>query len=183
MPTGLTSCHCVVCQDVHELDPRTQSTVDVIQRQGWQVTMVPADAHGPGWAYTVGLWHGRRMPEVAMFGLDVRLMQTILNDLAQHSVEGQPLEAGQERDDVAGVPVVLRAVDYRWYKAFFGTAISYYRKPPFPVLQVVWPNHEGVFPWQAGGEGLLSHQPGWICTPTSTPSAYGPRTCDRTTAT
>ncbi|GAA0270087.1 DUF4262 domain-containing protein [Streptomyces polychromogenes] len=159
MPTGHTPCHCVVCQDIIELDPRTQSTVDVIEQRGWQVTMIPADDHGPGWAYTIGLWHSHRMPEIAMFGLDIHLMQTVLNDLAQQAVEGQPLEAGQERNDVASVPVVLRAVDYRWYKAFFGTAISYYRKPPFPVLQVVWPNRDGAFPWQPGGEGLLSHQP------------------------
>ncbi|MFN2506583.1 MAG: DUF4262 domain-containing protein [Acidimicrobiales bacterium] len=26
----------------------------------------------PGWAFTVGLWHTFRAPEVAMFGLDVR---------------------------------------------------------------------------------------------------------------
>ncbi|MGW1768255.1 DUF4262 domain-containing protein [Streptomyces sp. NPDC002073] len=159
MPTGHTSCYCVVCQDISELDSRTQSTVDVIDRHGWQVSMVPADDEGPGWAYTVGLWHRLRMPEVAMFGLDIPLMQAVLNDLGRQAVEGQPLEAGQERHDVASVPVVLRAVDYRWYRAFFGTAIGYYRKPPFPVLQVVWPNRDGVFPWQPGGEGLLSRQP------------------------
>ncbi|MFE7077065.1 DUF4262 domain-containing protein [Streptomyces sp. NPDC057620] len=159
MPTGHPSCHCVLCQGIDELDPRVQSTVDVIEQHGWQVTMIPADDHGPGWAYTIGLWHSHRLPEVAMFGLDVRLMQTVLNDLAQQAVAGQRLEAGQERHDVASVPVVLKAVDYRWYKAFFGTAISYYRKPPFPVLQVVWPGRDGAFPWQPGGEGLVRHQP------------------------
>ncbi|AYV32210.1 hypothetical protein EES41_36245 [Streptomyces sp. ADI95-16] len=159
MPTGHTPCHCVLCQGINELDPRTQSIVDAIRQHGWQVSMVPADGQGPGWAYTVGLWHRHRMPELAMFGLDVRLMQTILNDLSQRAVEGQPLEPGQEWHDVASVPLVLRPVDYRWYKAFFGTAISYYRKPPFPVLQVVWPNRDGAFPWQPGGEDALTHQP------------------------
>jgi hypothetical protein len=37
----------------------------------------------------------------------------------------------------------------RWYRAFFGGAIRFYRKPPFPVLEVVWPDKGGFFPWQA----------------------------------
>jgi hypothetical protein len=94
-----------------------------------------------------------------MFGLDIRSMPTVLNDLGQRAVEGQPLEAEQQRHDVASVPVVLKPVDYRWYKAFFGTAIGYYRKPPFLFLQVVWPNRDGAFPWQPGGEDLLDRQP------------------------
>ncbi|SHN04663.1 DUF4262 domain-containing protein [Actinacidiphila paucisporea] len=159
MPTGHDSCHCVVCQDIDALDPRTQSTVDIIGQHGWQVTGIPADGKGPGWAYTIGLWHQHRMPEVAMFGLDVRSMQTILNDLSQRAVEGQSLDADRERHDVASVPVVLKPVDYRWYEAFFGTAVGYYRKPPFPFLQVVWPNRAGAYPWQPGGEDLLDRQP------------------------
>ncbi|MFI6357979.1 DUF4262 domain-containing protein [Streptomyces sp. NPDC050743] len=159
MPTGHTACHCVVCQDVNELDPRTKSTVDTIHQHGWQVMMIPADDQGPGWAYTIGLWHQHRIPELAMFGLDIGLMQTVLNDLGQRAVEGQALEADTERHDVASVPVVLKSVDYRWYKAFFGTAIGYYRKPPFPFLQVVWPNRDGAFPWEPGGEDLLGRQP------------------------
>ncbi|MFJ4848661.1 MULTISPECIES: DUF4262 domain-containing protein [unclassified Streptomyces] len=159
MPTGHTACHCVVCQDNTELDPRTRATVNAIHQHGWQVMMVPADDRGPGWAYTIGLWHNHRMPGLAMFGLDIRLMQTVLNDLGQRAVEGHSLGADQKRDDAASVPVVLKTVDYRWYKAFFGAAIGYYTKPPFPFLQVVWPNRDGTYPWQSGGEDLLDLQP------------------------
>lgn len=116
--------------------------------------MIPADDLGPGWAYTIGLWHQHRIPELAMFGLDISRMQTLLNDLARRAAEGQALEADQERHDIANVPVVLKSVDYRWYKAFFGTAIGFYRKPPFPFLQVVWPNRDEAFPWQPA-----SHSP------------------------
>ncbi|MFM9632592.1 DUF4262 domain-containing protein [Streptomyces galilaeus] len=162
MPTGCgpALCHCIVCQDIEELDPRVQSTVDVIEQHGWQVTMVPVGRNeAPGWAYTIGLWHQYRIPELAMFGLDIHLMQTLLNGLARRAVEGHALKADQERHDVANVPIMLKAVDYRWYKAFFGTAIGYYRRPPFPFLQVVWPSRDGAFPWQPGGEDLLDRQP------------------------
>jgi hypothetical protein len=159
MPTDHTACHCVICQHVGALDSRTQATVDTVTQSGWQVMMIPADDQGPGWAFTIGLWHRHRIPELAMFGLDIRLMQTLLNDLAQRAVDGQPLEPDQERHDIASVPIVLKSVDYRWYRAFLGTAIGFYRKPPFPFLQVVWPNRDGAFPWQDGGEDLVSRQP------------------------
>ncbi|WP_458248847.1 DUF4262 domain-containing protein [Streptomyces sp. MAI_2237] len=159
MPTAHAVCHCVICQDVSELDARTRLSVAKVGEYGWQVVMVPADDQGPGWAYTIGLWHSHRMPELAMFGLDIHLMHTLLNDLARRAVVGPGLAAGQEIDDLTTVPLVLKAVDYRWYRAFFGTAIGYYRRPPFPFLQVAWPNREGLFPWQPGGEGLLALQP------------------------
>ncbi|MFJ1974090.1 DUF4262 domain-containing protein [Streptomyces sp. NPDC087903] len=159
MPIDHHACHCVVCRDLSELDTRTRASVETVARHGWQVVMIPADDLGPGWAYTIGLWHSHRIPELAMFGLDVHLMQTLLNDLARQAVDGPPLEAGQEPRDVAGVPVTLTSVDYRWYKAFFGTAIGFYRKPPFPFLQILWSNREGAFPGQEGGEDLLERQP------------------------
>ncbi|SRR6266568_19664 len=152
-------CHCVLCRAPGELDRRTQTTVEQLEEHGWQVVMIPGGHEGPGWAYTIGLWHKHRIPELAMFGLDIRTMHLLLNDLAQHAIEGQGVEADEERSDVANVPVVLKAVDYRWYKAFFGTAIGFYQRPPFPFLQVVWPSRDGIFPWQPGGEELLSHQP------------------------
>ncbi|MCH5677311.1 DUF4262 domain-containing protein [Streptomyces gilvus] len=131
----------------------------IIGRHGWQVVMVPADGQGPGWAYTIGLWHSHRISELAMFGLDIHVMQSILNDIGRRAVEGATVRAGQEWHDVASVPVVLTAVDYRWYKAFFGTAIGFYRRPPVPFLQVLWPDREGDFPGQPGGEDLLGRQP------------------------
>jgi hypothetical protein len=159
MPTDRTACHCVVCQQTDDLTPRTRVTADTIDRHGWQVVGVPAEDRGPGWAYTIGLWHRHRVPEIAMFGLDIPLMQPVLNDLGGRAAEGELLETDQERHDIANVPVVLKHVDYRWYKAFFGQAIGFYRKPPFPFLRVVWPNRDAAFPWQRGGEGILSRQP------------------------
>ncbi|MER7834548.1 DUF4262 domain-containing protein [Streptomyces sp. NPDC096040] len=146
MPTDRTACHCVVCRQTTDLTPRARVTADTIDRHGWQVVGVPADDRRPGWAYTIGLWHQRRVPELAMFGLDTHLMQPVLNDLGGRTVEGDPLETDQDRHEIANVPVILKRVDYRWYKAFFGQAIGFYRKPPFPFLQVVWPNRDAALP-------------------------------------
>ncbi|MFE9804604.1 DUF4262 domain-containing protein [Streptomyces goshikiensis] len=73
-------------------------------------------------------------------------MQTIPNSLGQRAVEGQPLWRPAKSGTTPQVsPLVPGPVGYRWYKAFFGTAVGCYRKPPFAVLQVVWPHRDGAF--------------------------------------
>ena len=127
----------------------TERTIEQVREHGWQVILIPSDDSGPGWAFTIGLWHNHRLPELAMFGLDIHDMHACLNTLAEQSVAGRPPAAGEERHDIlTDLPVVLKKVDYRWYEAFFGTAIMFYRRPPFPVLEVVWPDKDGRFPWQ-----------------------------------
>ena len=83
-----------------------------------------------------------------MFGLDVELMRVCLNDLAAKAPAGQPLATDVPRDDVIkNYPVYLKEVRRPWYRAFFGQAIGFYREPPFPFQQVVWPDREGHFHW------------------------------------
>ncbi|WP_407566192.1 DUF4262 domain-containing protein [Streptomyces sp. 184] len=150
MPADRGACHCVACKDIDEPDPRTQATMRTVERHGWQVVMVPTDDKGPGWAYTIGPWHRHRIPEPAVFGPDSHLTQNLLNGLGRRAVDGQSVAADQTQHDFTGATVTLKAIDYRWYKAYFGTAIRFYRKPPFPFLQVVR---------QAGGEDLRTVQP------------------------
>ncbi len=120
-----------------------------VLRHGWHVIMVPEDEVGPGFAYTIGLSHTHGTPELATFGLGVRTMHRMLNTLGDEAASGGRLSAGQEHQGVvAGGRVVLRDVDLRWYRVFFGRAIGFYRRPPFPVLQVAWPDAQGRLPWE-----------------------------------
>ncbi|MGA5757182.1 DUF4262 domain-containing protein [Nonomuraea bangladeshensis] len=161
MPVDLNACHCVLCDAQGDLDRRTQATIEKVQEHGWQVVMIPPDEHGPGWAFTIGLWHNYRSPELAMFGLDIYDMQTCLNALGEKAAARLALVAEQEWPDIIDrYPVALKAVDYHWYRAFFGTAIGFYRRPPFPFLQVVWPGRDGTFPWHPDGDDRYrDHQP------------------------
>ncbi|MEV7404535.1 DUF4262 domain-containing protein [Streptomyces sp. NPDC091267] len=147
-------CRCVICHDYgdrDEADRMSRRTVEQVRTYGWSVVMVPADDEGPAFAYTIGLWHTHSVPELAMFGLDVQLMQELLNAVGHRAVAGTSLESGQEHHDIIEKsPLVLKSADLRWYRPFFGQAISFYRRPPFPVLQVVWPDAEGRFLWQPG---------------------------------
>ncbi|MFJ2030794.1 DUF4262 domain-containing protein [Streptosporangium sp. NPDC087985] len=144
-------CHCLLCveHDV-ELDEIDRSTMRHVRERGWGVIMVPEDEDGPGWAFTVGLWHTFRSPEAAMFGLRVDVMKNCLNTLADEVAAGRHLVDGQERDDVIrDYPVVARTVDTSWYRSLFGMALHFYQEPPLPFMEIVWPDAGGRFPWDA----------------------------------
>jgi hypothetical protein len=145
-------CLCILCHDYGDADERSPAdltTIKHVQHHGWSVMMVPTDDQGPGWAYTIGLWHSYRMPEVAIFGLGMDLSHECLNNLGAATRDGAPLDVEQARADVIERHTVqLKAVGQGWYRAFFGQAIDFYRRPPVPFLQVVWPDRRGHFPWE-----------------------------------
>jgi hypothetical protein len=172
MPGDHLPCRCVLCHEYgDELGPVTEETIAQVREHGWQVMMIPADDNGPGWAFTIGLWHTHGIPELAMFGLDIYDMKACLNGLGGRAVGGQRVEADQIRHDVIEEhPVTLKSVDMRWYRAFFGSAIMFYRRPPFPVLEVVWPDRDGFFPWQEeSDESYRTRQPQLWLTPAAHP--------------
>jgi hypothetical protein len=147
---GRPTCLCILCNDYgdrDQLDAIDRNTIGHVEEHGWSVMQVPEDDLGPGWAFTVGLWHTHRQPEVAIFGLDIEAMKTCLNVLGRQTVDGWPPELDYERSHViGGDPVLFKTIDLRWYKAFFGTAIAFYRRPPIPFLQVLWADSDERFP-------------------------------------
>ena len=171
MPDDHFVCRCVLCHDYGDRDSADRVDMKVsedIGRFGWHVVMVPEDDTGPGFAYTIGLAHSFGTPELAMFGLDVRVMHRALNVLGRAAANGIALEDGQEHAEVLEQrQVLLRGVDQRWYCTFFGLAIGFYRQPPLPVLQVCWPDGNGVFHWEdeSGHQHRQSQPQLWVPPP------------------
>ncbi|MFE2267765.1 DUF4262 domain-containing protein [Streptomyces lavendulae] len=149
-------CRCILCHDCGDRDEADRvdlTIVENVQKHGWHVVMVPEDEIGPGFAYTIGLSHTHGVPELAMFGLDVHVMHLILNGLGEKGAAGTVLIDGQRLSDVLdGSHVALRQVHLGWYRTFFGQAIRFYRRPPFPVLQVAWPDVDGRLHWEEQAE-------------------------------
>ncbi|ATZ22365.1 DUF4262 domain-containing protein [Streptomyces lavendulae] len=156
MTDGPFQCHCILCHDYGDRDEADRVDLTItenVQRHGWHVVMVPEDEIGPGFAYTIGLSHTHGVSELAMFGLDVHVMHRILNRIGEKSAAGTVLIDGQRLSDVVdGGHVALRQVHLRWYRTFFGQAIRFYRRPPFPVLQVAWPDVDGRLHWEEQAE-------------------------------
>ncbi|WP_225731718.1 MULTISPECIES: DUF4262 domain-containing protein [unclassified Nocardia] len=103
--------------------------VDDIGEHGWGVLGIPAsDITGP-WAFTVGLWHTYRVPEVAIFGISPQNAMAMLNLVGDQVAAGARLQVDQWIDDVLpdDYRMRLRPIAESWRRLFFGTAIRYYR--------------------------------------------------------
>ncbi|MGA3540863.1 DUF4262 domain-containing protein [Micromonosporaceae bacterium DT194] len=157
MSSNLRSpCHCRLCQPAGEPDPRGVALQDHVQRHGWQVAGVIEEDDVPGWAYTVGLWHSYRSPEIAVLGLPTRTCMSIANLLAAKVRDGAELATGRRMDDVLkGHAVELREVRGEWLPVLFGQAVAFYRTPPLPMLQVCWPDPNEHFVWDAEASDSL----------------------------
>ncbi|REE95245.1 DUF4262 domain-containing protein [Thermomonospora umbrina] len=155
-----SACRCIICHDYGDRDRLGNSelrTIVHVKEYGWSVVLIAPRDGLPGWAFTTGLWHSHRSPELAVFGLEPYDMQTIVNNLGDHAAAGRPLTAGQERRDATERhAVLLRPIHDRWYDRLLVEALRFYRRPPLPFLQVVWPDEGGRYPWQSGSDPRLS---------------------------
>lgn len=157
-------CHCRLCEPSDDRDgwgEDDRKLVEDVRRHGWSVVGIRAEFAQPGWAFTVGLWHTFGCTEVAMFGLNVRDMQDWLNLVGDEVRAGRPPRRRERREGIIdGVPVVWAPVDSSWHELLFGWMIWFYRRPPLPVVQLVWPDRHGRFPWEDGsGAACRRDQP------------------------
>jgi hypothetical protein len=139
-------CGCKICVD--EVDGFWDYQVaGHIDQSGWHVTGVLPDEKMPGWAYSVGLWHTYRHPEICVFGLPPN-RYGLINVVGDLISRGRRLAAGQALTDViAGFGLQVRLVREPWSE-MFAQGQSFYRSPSLEVLQLIWPDPDGRFPWE-----------------------------------
>jgi hypothetical protein len=132
-----------------------------IEQVGWHMITVAEDDEGPGWTYSIGFFHSYGHPEVVVFGLPNDVMQGIVDSIASLIKAGSHFADRDETDQVlSGYPCVFRTVQASHYAAHFGYAQWFYKSQPFPILQCVWPDTTGRYPWEAGCEaGIVRLQP------------------------
>ncbi len=83
-----------------------------------------------------------------MFGLGGEDMQQWLNACVNRAREhGWPARNEPFHGVLDGFATQLRPVHESWHDALFGTTHRFYRGARVPVLQLVWPDRNGRWPW------------------------------------
>ncbi len=122
-----------------------------IREVGWHVVKVLEDAEGPPHAFSIGLHERFDHPEIVVVGPDLEFLHQLVNAVGEQVREGRRFEGGSEASGIlVGRDCAFRDVAKAWYPVFLGYAGWYYRGAGFPALQCVWPDPEGLFPWQPG---------------------------------
>ena len=120
-----------------------------MRRTGWTSIGIMPGTRTPGWAFSVGLWHSYRAPEVSLFGLLLPDMQQRVNRAGRLIRDNKPFGLDIEIDGILDAqPVVAKRVHPGWYPTLFGFAVGFYRGAVPPFVQLVWPDSHGLFPWQ-----------------------------------
>jgi hypothetical protein len=154
---GVRECHCQLCGPM----PATDPVAAHVARQGWSVLSVPAEGSRPAYAFTVGLWHSFSHAEASVFGRDEDEMIQWLDTVGREVGAGRVLLPDRVGDDVVGTTEVFpRPALASWHRHLFGGALNFYRGEPVPMLQLVWPDMDGVLPWESGcADDCLAAQP------------------------
>lgn len=119
---------------------------DIDQHQ-WVVLKV-APEKGAEYGYSVGLTRSFGHPELVVVGLDDETMQDLINEVGEAIAGGATFRDGDtsgeflEGYDVTfkALPAALRASHFAWADRFYGG-------DDLAMLQVVYPDRKGRWPW------------------------------------
>ncbi|MFT3736684.1 MAG: DUF4262 domain-containing protein [Rhodocyclaceae bacterium] len=132
-----------------------------IKEFGCQVMHIAEEDELPPFAYSVGVQLSTGAPEVIVVGLKQPMAHFVVNEYNRRVRQGERFVPGQLYSGfLEGFDILVSEVHRSQYDEYFGMAFRLYEGPDFDVLQIVWPNTAGVWPWDAeASEWLRQRQP------------------------
>jgi hypothetical protein len=143
------------------LSPDERQILEDVEQLGIHIAMAE-DAERPFvYAYTVGLWHRCGQPEVLVAGLPGKVAKELLDLVADEVFEERNFDAGSEADDLlAGFSARFVDVPVAEIERLMPVATWAYASEPFPVVQLVYPDKHGNWPWaETALGGFVAAQP------------------------
>ncbi len=138
---------------------------DLIHQYGWFAQGVLAGESHPEYEYTIGLTQTYNHPEFIIFGLHGDTMHGILSILVREIESGARFIGGDRVSQVIeGYDLAICPVPGDRYDEYVGVALDYNNGPDFELLQVVWPDRAGHFPWEDNYDSRLHEQQPLLCT-------------------
>ena len=132
------------------LDPPGHAIVAKVREDGFFRAEVFGDTIGPGFSYSTGFWVSTGQPEILMFSMKEELAHDVFWNMFRLAKANTPLSLGKPTDQVfANRTAYAFPIAKRFYADYLSWTRWFYGGDDFPCLQIVWPDREGVFPWEA----------------------------------
>ena len=133
----------------------------MLEREGWAMDAVgpsgEADAPIPRYAYTIGFETRFGFPELCVFGLSPVACRGLFDLVAEAVAGGTDLPVGQAFVGLldGDQPCALLPVDAAAAVGMFPTLAEHHAlagdaPDAFAMLQLVWPDGNGLLPWEPG---------------------------------
>lgn len=169
---------CDVCDGKTEEQVRREFLARIAQHDYTMVSVREERARdrtwvAPGFVYSVGLWTFRRAPELIVVGAPVRHAVAAIERYAELTESGRRFAPGGPYPGIVpGAAVMLEVVAPALYRQWLVSAFDFYPDGGFPVLQLIWPDSDGAWPWDRRWERHNTPQP--ILTETGRPESWSP---------
>ncbi|WP_430386547.1 DUF4262 domain-containing protein [Blastomonas fulva] len=136
-----------------------------VEEFGCHVTSVfDPKGNEPAFSYSAGFPVSLGQPDVIVFGLDTKLMHSMLNSLYRQCANGLVMNDGMTVEDlIDGFGCILRAVEPTHItRDFFNSAMWLHKReigtPMSAAYQICWPSADkGIFPWDSEASEFLKH--------------------------
>jgi len=126
-----------------------QEIIDDVEQFGCSIALFEADNYLPAFAYSIGLYKNFGHPEIICFGLQINVMTNLINDIRDMVKAGETVVPAKPYAEVIdNYDVQFVQVDKAFYPNYLGYASWFYGySHDYPVLQLVWPDKQQLFPW------------------------------------
>jgi hypothetical protein len=131
-----------------------------VEAHGWHVLTVSGEGSLP-YAFSIGFDKTFDHPEVLIIGLPQKTSHQLLNIVGSKVSTGARFAPGTPYLGLLErFPCEFRPVPASAYPTYLGAALGFYGAEPFSAVQLVWPDREGMFPWDASAsESFRKSQP------------------------
>jgi hypothetical protein len=131
------------------MDAQERKTLEDIEQYGCSVMHVSAEGDLPPFSYSVGVGRSSGAPEVVIIGLKQPIAHFIVNEYNRRVRAGESFEPGKRYAGfIEGFEMLALQVERTHYPEYFGWDLWLYKGDGFEVLQLVYPNTSGIWPWQ-----------------------------------
>ena len=133
-------------------DDLSKIVIANIAEYGWHAVNVIEDNGYPPWTYTIGLYETWQHPELIVIGRSRATSHAMLQSLSKDiELNDPPNLTDPDGHVLFGLKCHFLEVNARYYSDYVGFALWHYRKRKFPLYQIVWPNEDGLYPWDDSG--------------------------------
>lgn len=141
-------------------DVAEEKIISDIDKYGWSIMHV-FDPTGklPNFSYSIGMYHSIKSPEVVVYGMDDDDARNLINTIGDFVKKGVIIEFNKPYKTFLedSWPCIFLPVEQKNYDNHFGFDFWYYKSFNFPVLQCVWSDEKGRFPWEEEFNNKIKH--------------------------
>lgn len=120
-----------------------------IEEYGLHIISVTGDGDAPPFCYSIGIGKSLGMPELIVIGIKPALATSMINACYRQMATGVPFTPGARVADlIEGFDCEIGDVAPAHYRRYMGWALWLYEGSSFRALQIIYPDMEGVFPWE-----------------------------------